>query len=110
MQRKISEKIREYSKPHVIEIKKEWTCDRTNIDGQVSKGAKCSLTCNNGYRLSNLIIVYIYLIVTSDRKTYIRRCQKNGQWSSSKSIIACEIDGENNLFHSGHCILFLART
>ena len=59
MQRKISDKFSVLkTKIPFIEIKKEWSCDKTQSDGQVSKGAKCSLTCNNGYRLSNLIIVF----------------------------------------------------
>ena len=40
----------------LVEIQKEWSCDKTQSDGQVSKGSKCSLTCNDGYRLSNYIL------------------------------------------------------
>ena len=34
-------------------------------------------------------------MITSDRKTYTRKCQKGGKWSSSKPTIACERDSKN---------------
>ena len=57
MQRKISKKIESVLKTPFLEIKKEWSCDETQSDDQVSKGVKCYLTCNNGYRLSNSILI-----------------------------------------------------
>ena len=36
-----------------IEILKEWSCDKSQIGGEVWKGTRCTLTCNDGYRLSN---------------------------------------------------------
>ena len=95
IQRKFQKSQRNILQTTFIEIKKEWSCEKTQSDGQVSKGAKCSLTCTNGYQLSNSIfsVFFDYLIVTLDRKTYIRRCQKGGKWSQSKASIACEKDG-----------------
>ena len=83
-----------------IKILKEWTCDKNQGDGQVLKGSKCSLSCNNGYKLSNLTLFSYHPVFnsSSSEKKYIRRCQKGGVWSPSKPNFTCEGDGKKKIY------------
>ena len=94
-----------------ILIEKEWTCDKNQGDGQALKGSKCSLSCNNGYQLSNWrrFSYFPLFNFNSSEKKYIRRCQKGGVWSPSKPNLTCEGDGKKKSFIRSYFNWYLSK-
>ena len=74
------------------------------------KGSKCSLSCNNGYRLSKTTLLSYSPVFTlsSLEKKYIRRCLKGGVWSPSKPNFTCEGDGKKKKFIHSYFIWCLS--
>ena len=92
-----------------ILIEKEWICDKNQSNGQALKGSQCSLSCNNGYKLSNSTLFFYYPVFNwnSSEKKYVRRCLKGGVWSPSKPKITCDGDGKKTNFIYAYFIWYL---
>ena len=65
-----------------------------------------SLVTMDSDQVSREIVVYVcsirllaYLILTSDRENYSRRCKIGGIWSQSKAKIKCEKNGKIHKFY-----------
>ena len=78
-----------------IEISKKWLCTKNQNEvtgNKVSKGCKCTIICNDGYKLSESKIYFQNLVSYSDREKYGRRCKTGGIWSQNKAQVACEVN------------------